>query len=589
MPLASGATFAGYTITRQLGSGDMGEVYLAQSPGPPRSVALKVLHPALTADSEFRQRFMRDTEISATLYHPHIVPVYDHGEFHGQLWFSMDYVDGTNAEQLVRERFPSGMPAGEVLTIVAAVANALDYAHYRGLLHRSVKPANILLTDPSAGEPRIVLTDFGIARRLDNFCSIPQVPPPGAVAYAAPEQLRGLDLDGSADQYGLAATAFHLFTGAPPFQGTDPVAVITQHLNVAPPQLSDRRPGLAPLDGVMATALAKDPVDRFSQCREFADALSARTSVWVADRGPEAFLPVLDYPDDAVTEVRGEPGGPAPSSAESQRRGAEPEPGRQRAGPGLRRWPWVLLGAAVGAALVVLVGVLAVGAGAMREARAPSSRAASPTGPMHLSAPRAVPTSSLPAEPSPQQLLDGLYRLDVNRSQQTFNDTPDPQPPDVSTWWAFRAVCTATGCVATGIMLDDKDHRTASTSGGDKPLVLDFRDGAWQSRPDTVPFPCVGAGGTPDSEITRQVLSLQPQRHGPMRGVMTLTVQTDECGQQGAQFVIPAVAARTGDVPADVSVPAPPAPDAPAAPPPRTLLPAPGAPSAQIPEPTPTR
>ena len=161
-----GATFAGYTILRMLGSGGMAEVYLAQHPRLPRSDALKVMSEAITADTDFRERFHREADLAATLWHPHIVGVHDRGEFEGHLWISMDYVEGTDAAQLVKDRYPAGMPIQDVCAIVTAVADALDYAHKRGLLHRDVKPANILLTEPEDGKRRILLADFGIARPL---------------------------------------------------------------------------------------------------------------------------------------------------------------------------------------------------------------------------------------------------------------------------------------------------------------------------------------------------------------------------------------------------------------------------------------
>src|ERR1700730_2839037 len=147
MPLNNGDVFAGYTIVRRLGSGGMGEVYLAQHPRLPRRDALKVLPAALTADREYRQRFSREADIAAELWHPHIVGIHDRGEFEGQLWLSMDYVEGTDAAELLRSPYTSGMPRALAFEIISAVADALDYAHQRGLLHRDIKPANILLSD----------------------------------------------------------------------------------------------------------------------------------------------------------------------------------------------------------------------------------------------------------------------------------------------------------------------------------------------------------------------------------------------------------------------------------------------------------
>ena len=144
----------------------MGEVYLAQHPRLPRRDALKILSSAVSADTVFRARFTREADIAAALSHPHIVGVHDRGEFEGQLWISMEYVDGTDAAHLVHRRYPAGMPADEAVEIITAVAGALDYAHRQGLLHRDVKPANILLSQPDDGERREFLADFGIAREL---------------------------------------------------------------------------------------------------------------------------------------------------------------------------------------------------------------------------------------------------------------------------------------------------------------------------------------------------------------------------------------------------------------------------------------
>ena len=234
--LAAPTSFAGYTILRPLGSGGMADVYLAKHPRLPRRDALKILSEGTTADAEFRERFNREADLAATLWHPHIVAVHDRGEFDGHLWIAMDYVEGTDAARLMRERFRGGMPEQDVCAIVTAVAGALDYAHARGLLHRDVKPANILLTHPDEDDHRILLADFGVARQLADISGITETNVAvGTVAYAAPEQLVGSNIDGRADQYALAASAFHLLTGAPPFSNSNPVAVIGQHLHAAPP------------------------------------------------------------------------------------------------------------------------------------------------------------------------------------------------------------------------------------------------------------------------------------------------------------------------------------------------------------------
>src|SRR3954452_3428540 len=279
MPFNNGEVFAGYVIQRMIGTGGMGEVYLAQHPRLPRQDALKILSSASTNDEEFRARFVREAELAATLWHPHIVGVLDRGEFNGRLWISMDYVDGTDAGRLIRERYSGGMPEQDVSEIVTAVADALDFGHARRLLHRDVKPENILVTASDGHRRRVLLTDFGIARRIDDVSALTEVGVAvGTISYVAPEQLLGKPLDGRVDQYALAATTFHLLTGAPPFQDSNRAVVISHQLSTPPPRISDRRPNLAHMDAVFASALAKDANQRYPSCLAFAEALVQRPS-----------------------------------------------------------------------------------------------------------------------------------------------------------------------------------------------------------------------------------------------------------------------------------------------------------------------
>jgi serine/threonine protein kinase, bacterial len=337
MPLANGATAAGFRIIRQLGSGGMGEVYLAEHPRLPRHDALKILPPGMSADPEFRERFNRESDLTAALSHPHIVGVHDRGEFEGQLWISMDYVDGADAAHLLRESYPTGMPPDDVVEIVTAIAGALDYAHDRGLLHRDVKPGNILITQPAAsGARRILLADFGVARRIDDVSGLTQTNMVvGTVSYTAPEQLMGRAIDGRADQYALAATAFHLLTGSPPFSDRNPAVVISQHLSGPPPRVGDARPELAPLDRPLSRALATDPAGRFPRCQDFAEALAAchNKPLSTPDAGPTVRAP---SPAPAPTSPR-DTGTAAPAAR------ATPAPTSRRdagvAAPALRRAP----------------------------------------------------------------------------------------------------------------------------------------------------------------------------------------------------------------------------------------------------------
>jgi serine/threonine-protein kinase len=283
MSLAAGQTFAGYTILRRLGSGAMGEVYLVEHPRLPRRDALKVLAQHVSADPEYRERFNREAQNAATLSHPNIVAVYDRGEYEGQLWITMAYVEGTDASRLLEGKYRKGMPPDEVVQIVTAVADALDYAHQRQLLHRDVKPANILMAELDSGGWRAMLADFGIARRVDDSSTLTQTNMTvGTVAYAAPEQLMGHPLDGRADQYSLAATAFELFTGSHLYLDRNPAVVISQNVSAPPPAIEDRKPELSGLGPVLSKALAKSPRDRYDTCMDFADALAGNDATMAA-------------------------------------------------------------------------------------------------------------------------------------------------------------------------------------------------------------------------------------------------------------------------------------------------------------------
>jgi serine/threonine protein kinase len=298
MPLGEGEVFAGYTVIRPLGSGGMGEVYLVEHPNLPRRDALKILSTAVSADDDYRQRFIREADLAAKLWHPNIVRVNDRGEFNGQLWIAMDYVEGTDAASVLQDR-SAGIPADEVAAIVTAIASALDYAHQHGLLHRDVKPGNILLGNPADDERRILLGDFGIASIIGDVSGLTATNMTvGTLPYAAPEQLMDDPMDGRADQYALAATAYHLLTGSPLFPQSNPAAVISRHLNTPPPALAGSHPELAGLDPVLARALAKDPANRFTRCTYFARAFTAATQpgTQAAAAAPTMEAPVTSRP-----------------------------------------------------------------------------------------------------------------------------------------------------------------------------------------------------------------------------------------------------------------------------------------------------
>src|ERR1700722_1769094 len=271
--VAAGARVAGYLLVEQVGAGGMAVVFRARDEQLHREVALKVLAPGLGADPGFRRRFAHESLAAAAIDDPHIIPVYAAGESDGVLFIAMRYVPGGDARTLVLRDGP--MPPERAGAIISPVASALDAAHAAGLVHRDVKPANMLV-DVRANRPdHVYLADFGLSKGVlasIGLTGTGQVM--GTPSYMAPEQIEGGAVDGRTDQYSLACAAFELLTGEPPFPRDQGIAVLHAHLSQQPPSLASRRPGLpAAADEVLARALAKAPADRFGSCHEFADAL----------------------------------------------------------------------------------------------------------------------------------------------------------------------------------------------------------------------------------------------------------------------------------------------------------------------------
>ncbi|MFD0000600.1 serine/threonine-protein kinase [Nocardia sp. NPDC127526] len=273
-----GAIFAGYRIERALGSGGMGTVYVARHPRLPRSDALKILSVAHADHPEYREyhaRFLREADMAGRLNHPNIVAVHDRGVEHGRPWIAMQYIAGTDAGELTRGG--AGLAPEHAVHIVEQAARGLDEAHRRGMVHRDVKPANILIA-PSAGQPdRVLVTDFGIGWAAGETTQLTQEGTVLAtIAYAAPEQLSGHRVDHRADIYALGCTLYELLTGAKPFPRPTPAAVMHAHLADPPPRATAMRPELpAGLDGVLARAMAKDPSHRYPSCGALAAAARA--------------------------------------------------------------------------------------------------------------------------------------------------------------------------------------------------------------------------------------------------------------------------------------------------------------------------
>jgi YVTN family beta-propeller protein len=273
-----GSELLGYRIEELLGRGGMGVVYRAYDPRLKRSVALKLIAPELAGDERFRERFLAETEVAASLEHPNVVPIHDAGELDGRLYLAMRHVHGNDLKTLLAREGP--LEPKRALALCAQVAGALDAAHACGLVHRDVKPSNVLLDQ----EEHVYLADFGLTRRIAEGGGLGHSL--GTPAYAAPEQIRGDEVDGRADVYSLGCLLYECLAGEPPFRRDSELATLWAQLNDPPPKL----PTHPALDPVFAKALSKDPQERYGSCRELveaaAEALGIRDVVVVRDRRP---------------------------------------------------------------------------------------------------------------------------------------------------------------------------------------------------------------------------------------------------------------------------------------------------------------
>ena len=271
-----GTVFAGYRVDALLGRGGMSVVYKAEHIRLGRKVALKVLAAPLAHDESYRERFVRESQRAADLDHPNVIPIYDAGEIEGGdsdglLYIAMRYVEGSDLRTILRRDGPLGV--GKTIFVLDQVASALDAAHDRDLIHRDVKPSNILVAEPSE---HVYLTDFGVAKQT----TAPDLTRTGmfigTVDYAAPEQIEGLTLDGRVDVYALGCMLYECLAGRPPFDREAEVAVMHAHLTTPPPKLTDVQPELPKeLDRVIAKAMAKSRDDRFATAPELVDAAQA--------------------------------------------------------------------------------------------------------------------------------------------------------------------------------------------------------------------------------------------------------------------------------------------------------------------------
>jgi YVTN family beta-propeller protein len=281
-----GAEFVGYRIEEQIGHGGMGIVYRAYDLRLKRTVALKLITPELALDERFRERFARETELAISLEHPNVVPIHDAGDVAGRLYLAMRLVAGTDLRRLLRAE--GALEPSRALAICRQVANALDAAHAKGLVHRDVKPSNILLDEAE----HVYLADFGLTRRLEEKgAQAGEGHSVGTPAYLAPEQIEGGPVDGRADVYSLGCVLYECLTGEAPFVHGSRLAVAWAHLEEEPPSASARDSGLPDaIDAVLRGAMAKSPDERYRTCTALIEAAEAAFGIRPRSRGRRRLL-----------------------------------------------------------------------------------------------------------------------------------------------------------------------------------------------------------------------------------------------------------------------------------------------------------
>ncbi len=417
----------------------MAAVYLATHPNLPRKVALKILSDKLDSTVDARVRFRLEADHAARLEHPNIVVVFDRGETDGYMWIAMQYVPGADA--LITSRRAHFDPKLAV-QVISATAQALDFAHGQGVLHRDVKPSNILIRETSTpgDDVHVLLADFGIAKSMADASPLTGTGFVfGSMPYCAPEQIRGDSLGPSADQYSLACTFFQLLIGRPPFMG-DQVSVMNSQLHTPPPRLGDLDPRLRMFDPAMSVALAKDPAARFSTCRQFSDAIV------------RAFQSLGSVPAESdvtarhITSIRGSSSAPETISVAVP----EPSPDRLPTPRPARRGVWRRIGVTV-AALVMCIAALSIWI-ATRDTPAPTVSTVPITG---LNFPVGIDSTR----------SGTLYIADTSNNRIVVFDTTTRRQQVLGLTALREPAAVAVGTDGTVFVADTKNDRVVSWDG----------------------------------------------------------------------------------------------------------------------------
>ncbi len=410
-----GTELAGYRIEEMIGRGGMGVVYRAEHLRLGRKVALKLLTPDLAENEGFRARFESESRLAAAIDHPHIIPLFEAGDTEGLLFLTMRYVDGIDLKGLLQNEGP--LPADRALTIVGQVAGALDAAHARDLVHRDVKPANVLVASgvgPDEAE-HCYLTDFGLTKDTSQGGGLTATGQfVGTIAYVAPEQIEGTTQSGATDQYALGCVLYECLTGHPPFERKTELDVMWAHISDDPPAASQRRSDLPPgLDAVLAKALAKVPEERYETCAAMVNAARA-TLPAAAGAAVAGAMPAGETVAAGATRLSPAGAGPTALSPEPVPAGAtRPSPAPAGAtvpsvpaAPARPRSRAGLIGAGLAAAvLAAAAGAVAGGSG---EESTPQAGNVAATGGLSLRFPAAWETLASPPDIQGLELQDRI-------------------------------------------------------------------------------------------------------------------------------------------------------------------------------------
>jgi serine/threonine protein kinase len=396
-----GDQVAGYRIERQLGRGGMGVVYLAEQVRLRRWVALKLIVPELAEDEEFRRRFERESQMAASLDHPNVIPVYEAGEADGALFISMRYVEGSDLRALIRGG--GQMDPARVAGIVSQLGAALDAAHARGLVHRDVKPANVLVTGPPGSE-HVYLTDFGLTKHVSSHSGFTQTGQwVGTLDYVAPEQISGGALDARVDVYSLGCVLFEALTGQVPYPRDSDVAKMYAHLNEPPARVSQLASRAGPaFDPVLDRALAKQPDQRYPSTGDLGRAALA------AARGQQYTTPERSVAAGGaapVTVLADQPthvGFPAQQTGSTSRLPA-PAPSRN--------WPIIAMCVTILVLGGVAIALAAAGVFSSKSSPPPTTKTVIIQNPVQPSAQPTTPTTTpRVAAPPPRASATATYR-----------------------------------------------------------------------------------------------------------------------------------------------------------------------------------